>query len=386
MSGMLQHSRDVNNKEIFRNNVLASQFLRDYSGSSIFSNVQPEDLEDQSERFRLMLGIEVTGDTIKKVRVRIEGQEKDIYIITLLEHKSYVDYDVAMQLLRYMTAIWYDYSNEQKKDGKEASKRKDFRYPLIFPIVYYEGSTQWTANVHLSDRIEFAELADGYIPDFTYHVVALRDYMYDDFVKHDNEISLLMMINRIQGADDFSDFRKKAEEFTTHIFYRTTPDIQDIIINVIWSLLLKIKIPTEEITDILTNFKEGKDMGYLFENFKEFDAIAEREAAREEKEAAREEKEAARAEKEAARAERKEAERAKKEAERAKEKAEKDKEKAEKDKKVANAQLKTIKLNLLTACKADHLSKEDTAEKLMTICLMNSEETSCFLNDHWESL
>ena len=68
------------------------------------------------------------------------------YVISLIEHKSDIDYDVAMQLLRYMTVIWKDYKDMQNKKVAESSKRKNFRYPLIVPIVYYEGTRKWTAE------------------------------------------------------------------------------------------------------------------------------------------------------------------------------------------------------------------------------------------------
>ncbi|MBR1914418.1 MAG: Rpn family recombination-promoting nuclease/putative transposase, partial [Lachnospiraceae bacterium] len=36
-------------------------------------------------------------------------------MIALIEHKSTVDYNVSMQLLRYMVYIWEDYEKEQEK-------------------------------------------------------------------------------------------------------------------------------------------------------------------------------------------------------------------------------------------------------------------------------
>ena len=38
------HARDVNNREVFKNNRLASQFLRNYTGISLFSDIEAEDL------------------------------------------------------------------------------------------------------------------------------------------------------------------------------------------------------------------------------------------------------------------------------------------------------------------------------------------------------
>ena len=40
------HVRDVNSREIFQNDTLASQFLRNYTNIPLFANVQPEDIKD----------------------------------------------------------------------------------------------------------------------------------------------------------------------------------------------------------------------------------------------------------------------------------------------------------------------------------------------------
>ena len=40
------HTRDVNSREIFQNDTLASQFLRNYTNIPLFANVQPEDIKD----------------------------------------------------------------------------------------------------------------------------------------------------------------------------------------------------------------------------------------------------------------------------------------------------------------------------------------------------
>ena len=72
-------------------------------------------------------------------------------MVALIEHKSYVDYDVAMQLLRYMVCIWYDRAKD--RDHPQEHRNKEFRYPPVIPIVYYEGKQEWTAGLQLRDRI-----------------------------------------------------------------------------------------------------------------------------------------------------------------------------------------------------------------------------------------
>ena len=47
------HVRDVNSREIFQNDTLASQFLRNYTNIPLFANVQPEDIKDVSSKSTL---------------------------------------------------------------------------------------------------------------------------------------------------------------------------------------------------------------------------------------------------------------------------------------------------------------------------------------------
>lgn len=133
-------------KRIFGNNILCAQFLRNYAGLPMLACVRAEDIEDITERYHLFKEVEFQSDTVKKVHVRGQenGAENDIYILSLIEHKSSVDYDVTMQILKYMVCIWENEAAEAKRTTMTSDK-KDFRYLPIYPIVYYEGSGEWTA-------------------------------------------------------------------------------------------------------------------------------------------------------------------------------------------------------------------------------------------------
>ena len=262
------HVRDVNGHEIFKNNRLTSQFLSNYTGIQMLAGVKPEDIEDVTERYHAFLGIEFESDTIKKVRLhRTDGiPDREIYVISLIEHKSVVDYDVAMQLFRYMSVIWYDYRMEQNKKKKDANRRKSFRYPLIIPFVYYEGKEKWTADLHLKDRIEFAEEMSEYIPDFQYHVVSVQQYTNEELSKKGDEMALVMLMNKIQSPEDWKRFTK---------------------------------VPNEEAWELMGEIG-GQGMGILFENAEKMDIQAERRNTQREKKRADAEKERADAEKERA--------------------------------------------------------------------------------------
>ncbi len=43
--------------------------------------------------------------------------------------------------------FWDDYAKTMEKAHPGISKTKGFRYPPVFPIVYYEGTGKWTAAI-----------------------------------------------------------------------------------------------------------------------------------------------------------------------------------------------------------------------------------------------
>lgn len=304
----MENSKSADNsaRKVLENKVLCSQMLRDYSGIELLSDVQPEDIEDVTERFLPIFTEERDADVIKKVRIRktvnkqkdnykehdksaYENKEcpenlnetsQELYIIALFEHKSSVDYNVVMQLFRYIVYIWEDYEKEQERFHKGISKSKSFKYPPIIPIVYYEGSEKWTACMQLHERIALAEVFTELLPDFSYKLVALNEYSEGDILSKNNELSLVMLINKMQNAEELKKLQVP-EKLLSDISEKSTEDVLQTISQVIASVMRKFNIPEEEIADSTGKVRKRK-MGELFENFTgAFDVQAERKKARE---------------------------------------------------------------------------------------------------------
>ena len=47
-------------------------------------------------------GTEFEADTVKKIHLHGIKEPTSVYLISLIEHKSQVDYNVTIQLLKYM--------------------------------------------------------------------------------------------------------------------------------------------------------------------------------------------------------------------------------------------------------------------------------------------
>lgn len=282
-----QKDRDINSKTIFDDPVLCSQFLRDYAGIPMLKNIKPEDIEDVSERYRTFMGVEFESDTVKKIKC-LRGAETEsnkeadedtpLYIVSLIEHKSRVDYDVALQLLKYILGIWIDYRNEQNRKKEGVSSQKAFRYPPVIPIVYYEGAAKWTAELKMSDRVMMNEIFGAYIPDFAYKVVSIHDYSNAELLSNEDEMSLIMLLNKIQTAEDLntlSEMPKEQLEKAQRILAKAPESIVKIISGITYNLCRRLNLPEEETMQYIRNVEE-RDMGYLFENMEKMDIQAER--------------------------------------------------------------------------------------------------------------
>lgn len=268
--------KDVNNRQVFSNHVLCAQFLRDYAELDILKNVQPEDIEDVTDKYQAYLGIEFETDTVKKIHLPEMQKDMPLYMVSLIEHKSDVDYNVCIQLLRYTVCIWDDYAKTMEKAHPGISKTKGFRYPPVFPIVYYEGTGKWTAAMHVKERVFMNEIFASYIPDFTYRLVNVHQYTNEELLIHEDEMSLLMMINRIQTPQDFSDFIRSNQDEIREIMERASENIVQIIVNSLWALFMKMQVSIPEATDCLRKMIGGGSMGNWFENMEPMNIQEER--------------------------------------------------------------------------------------------------------------
>jgi len=367
-------TRDVNSKRVFRDPVLCSQFLRDNVNIPALKNIRPEDIEDVTERYQTYLGVEFQSDTVKKIRIRDDdGKEREepLYLISLIEHKSDVDYNVAMQILKYMVCIWDVYGKEQERNQSGVTKRKYFKYPPILPVVYYEGSGEWTADMHFRGRIYTADAYEAYLPDFTYKVVRNYDYTNKELLARGDEISLIMMLNKIQDADEFRELYQFPPEEMNQILENTSASIRGTIGDVIYSLMMKMRIPVEEANQYAEMVEEGR-MGYLFENF-DFNMPEDEHEAwiKHIKERAK----VLRAEKEARLAEER-ANEAKQKAEEAEQKAEEAEQKAE------EAEQKAIK-SIISLSKRLESTKEGAVNELMEGYGLSGPEAEKYVEQYW---
>lgn len=261
---------DSSSKLIFEDNLLCSQFLRDYIDLAPLKDVRPEDIEDVSSQFVPLFEEERNADRVKKVTIK---GNTPYFLISLIEHKSQVDYNICMQIFRYMICIWESYEKEMEKLHPGISKQASFQYPPIVPIVYYEGKAAWTAPMDFKSRIVNGDEFAPYIPDFSYYLVPVHNYSNDTLIAGGDEISLVMLINKLQSKQDLQEFQKLPTEKLNAMLTDTPKYLREIIANVFLAFMLKARVPIDEATSLADKVKE-KQMGQLFENMEDINLNA----------------------------------------------------------------------------------------------------------------
>ncbi|MCM1241955.1 MAG: Rpn family recombination-promoting nuclease/putative transposase, partial [Roseburia sp.] len=279
--------KDSSAKLIFKDPILCAQFLRDYVDIPLLKTVQPEDIEDITTRYVHMFTEERDSDIVKRVHIRNdENNETPFYLISLIEHKSHIDYNVVMQVFRYMAFIWEDYEKEMEQKHAGISKTVGFRYPPILPVLFYDGTDNWTAAVRLHDRVLLSDVLGEYIPDYRCMLIRLGDYSNAELMKKKNELSVVMLIDRLKNSTDFSEMKQEVNPAYLNEVMADTPEyLLGIIAQITEILLKKLNVPQEEAEAFAERIKERK-MGELLANFEGWDVQALRREVREAKEAA----------------------------------------------------------------------------------------------------
>ena len=174
-----------------------------------------------------------------------------------------------------MVYIWEAYEKEAEGIQKGMARREDFRYPPILPIIYYEGASQWNVPRDFRSRIREGSTFGRYLPDFEYYLVPLRDYSNEMLMEKKDEISLVMMINKLQTVEDIENFRRLPAKEIDAILEDSPEQLVETIAKVLKAFLLKMNVPVPE-TERLADKVREKKMGELFADMDKIDIQAER--------------------------------------------------------------------------------------------------------------
>ena len=186
-----------------------------------------------------------------------------------------VDYDMSFRILRYIVLILTDYAAEAEKKQAGCTALKGFRYPPVLPIVFYDGDRNWTAAKNFQERTALSDLLGEYIPNFQYLVVPLSRYSNQELIEKEDELSLIMLIDKLRSSAEFHELAEIPDDYLEKISRDSPESLLKLIAKIIAAFLHRLNIPKEEIGDF-TDQIERRDFTMLFEHFEAYDVQAER--------------------------------------------------------------------------------------------------------------
>ena len=138
---------------------LLVEFLQSFIRLDILKDVKPEDIEDVPERFISFIAEQKDGDTVKRINLK---DRSPLFVIAIVEHESKVNFRASYKMLLYIALILEAYEKEVNKENeKEITKTKDFKYPPILPVIFYDGTGEWTAETNFLYRTATFDEATG---------------------------------------------------------------------------------------------------------------------------------------------------------------------------------------------------------------------------------
>lgn len=203
------------------------------------------------------------SDVVKKIHLK---ENSEMFLITVIEHQSSVDFTMVMKLLRYMVMIWTDYEKEMESKQAGITRKKDFKYPSILPIVYFEGTGKWTAATQFSDRVALADVFEKYLLDFQYEVVRAHDYSDSEIISKGDEFSLIMLINKLKNSEDIRALKNLPKEYLENLQNHSPRHLLELIATIVSAFMRRVNVPKEEIADFTDQILERR-FSMLFDSF-----------------------------------------------------------------------------------------------------------------------
>ena len=197
-----------------------------------------EEIELYNSRFITSKYKERESDIVYKV--------KDKNIFFLIEHQSTIDYSMPYRMMQYTIEIMRILVNEKE------NKRKNYKYPLIIPIIIYTGENTWDAKLSMKEMIEKVE---WYEEKEEISLVDINEYTKEELLEEKNILSKVMLLEKSKNKIEFMKNVEKILETTND---KNIEKLKNIIIYKAYDALEQ-----EEIEEIINKIENKKEVNIM---------------------------------------------------------------------------------------------------------------------------
>jgi len=259
----IHNAADNSFKLIFDDHRLFSQFIRNFINIDILKEVNPEDIEDLSERFIPLTRNSRDSDTVKRINLKSSAT---FFVIAILEHESQVNFRSSFKMLQYIYLVLDAWEKEAEKENPGASTRKDFKYPPVLPIVFYDGKHPWTAEKNFFDKTFLNTAFEKYIPKFEYELVNLNDYSEEDIMKFGDALSFILLIDKVRDNRRKGVLTQLPPDYEEKLRLHVPDNLSKLLVDVVFCLHDKSGFDRLEARRVAAMVdKDRKEYGDMFE-------------------------------------------------------------------------------------------------------------------------
>jgi hypothetical protein len=196
--------------ELFGNKEAFISFLKDCVKAPWINELDEENLRRSPKEYVLQDFKKKAADIVYEGTLN-KGKRKIIFYV-LQENQSRVDYRMAYRILLYIVEVLRDFYNHA--DPVER-RRKNFKFPVVFPIVFHTGSGRWTVSLNLKSMFDGYENFGDYVLNFNYALVDAKGYS-DESVKTFRSKLLKVMI-MLEKSKEFTEIIEVAKKYKNEI-------------------------------------------------------------------------------------------------------------------------------------------------------------------------
>jgi predicted transposase/invertase (TIGR01784 family) len=167
MAKQINNIHDKFIKELLSQKEIAIAFLEQNLPFDLLQAIDIQSIEYENTSFLNVKLEESFSDLV----FRFKSGKSILKISLLLEHKSYIDANVAFQVLEYL-ALGYQKQLKSKKSIE-----------LIVPVIYYHGKDKWIYKDISIFFSEYSSILQKYIPNFQSEFIDLNDMTTDHILK-----------------------------------------------------------------------------------------------------------------------------------------------------------------------------------------------------------
>ena len=214
-------------------------------------NLKESEIEKYKENYITENLINKETDIVYKIK------NKNVFI--LIEHQTKVDYSMPFRIMEYQFKI------TQSAVDINKLKLKEYKIPIVIPIVLYTGRKKWNAKEYIKDAQENFKQYNGEELG-RYKLVDVNNFTEEELLKEKTFLSKAMLIERKSDDENIVDYLER----TVNVLLNDnafTQEQRNFLILML-DLILRRKINNDEITNKLIKKlkkREEKEMLAILE-------------------------------------------------------------------------------------------------------------------------